>query len=88
MAGELLLEIGTEEIPSGYLEDALKAFRKIAKSHIEESRIDMEEALEVCGTPRRLVLICKAMADRQDELIQEVSGPPKKVAYDSESESG
>jgi glycyl-tRNA synthetase beta chain len=84
MAGELLLEIGTEEIPSGYLEDALKAFREIATSRIKESRIEMDGALEVYGTPRRLVLICRAMADRQEDLIQEVSGPPKKVAYDSE----
>ena len=82
--GELLLEIGTEEIPSGYLESGLKELRRLAESYLRDNRIEMEGALYTYGTPRRLVLIGKAIADRQEDTIQELTGPPKKTAFDEE----
>lgn len=87
MAGELLLEIGTEEIPSGYLEDGLKALKILAEAAFRENRIHLEGDLYTCGTPRRLVLIGKDIAERQEDLVQEVTGPPKSVAYDNKGES-
>ena len=75
--GELLLEIGTEEIPSGYLESGLKELRRLAESYLRDNRIEMEGGLYTYGTPRRLVLIGKAIADRQEDTIQELTGPPK-----------
>jgi len=84
MFGELLLEIGTEEIPSGYLESGLKELRRLAESYLRDNRIEMEGGLYTYGTPRRLVLIGKAIADRQEDTIQELTGPPKKTAFDEE----
>ena len=84
MAGELLLEIGTEEIPSGYLEDGLRGLKALAEASFEENRIHLSGDLCTYGTPRRLVLIGKAIAERQEDLVRETTGPPKSVAYDKE----
>ncbi len=82
MAGELLFEIGTEEIPSDYQNDALRNLRRLAESLFKENRIDFGDGLEAFGTPRRLVLIGRAVAEKQDDAVQEVTGPPKKAAFD------
>jgi len=84
MVAELLLEIGTEEIPAGYLEKGLAEFRRLAQALLEENRIDMAGGLYTYGTPRRLILIGKAVAETQEDLVQEMTGPPKSVAYDEE----
>ncbi|SPD75146.1 Glycine--tRNA ligase beta subunit [uncultured Desulfobacterium sp.] len=84
MVAEFLLEIGTEEIPSGYLADGLKALRQFAQGCLEENRIEIAGGIYSFGTPRRLVLIGKAIAERQEDLVHEVTGPPKNVAYDKE----
>lgn len=82
MTAELLLEIGTEEIPAGYLENGLRALKRLAEECLKDSRIDWAGGLDVYGTPRRLVLLGKAISLKQEDLIQEVTGPPKNVAYD------
>lgn len=84
MGVEFLLEIGTEEIPSGYLDNALEGFKRLAESYLEKNRIRFSGGLFIYGTPRRLALFGKEIAERQEDLIQEVMGPPKKIAYDKE----
>ncbi|MBW2118085.1 MAG: glycine--tRNA ligase subunit beta [Deltaproteobacteria bacterium] len=84
MVAELLLEIGTEEIPAGYLEKGLAEIRRLAQTLLEENRIEIAGGLYTYGTPRRLVLIGKAVAETQDDLMQEMTGPPKSVAYDEQ----
>jgi glycyl-tRNA synthetase beta chain len=84
MFRELLLEIGTEEIPSDYLENGLKELRDLAESHLKNSRIEIGEPLVAYGTPRRLVLIGKAVQDKQDDTVQEITGPPKAAAFDDQ----
>ncbi len=79
---ELLFELGTEEIPSGYLNDALKELSRLAESYMKDHRIETEGSLIAHGTPRRLVLIAGSIAKKQADTIQEVTGPPKKAAYD------
>jgi len=82
MTAELLLEIGTEEIPAGYLENGLAELKRLAEECLKENRIDLAGGLEVYGTPRRLVLMGRSVSTKQQDLTQEVTGPPKKVAYD------
>ncbi|MCG6878091.1 MAG: glycine--tRNA ligase subunit beta [Deltaproteobacteria bacterium] len=82
MTAELLLEIGTEEIPAGYLENGLEELKRLAGDCLRENRIDLTGGLDVYGTPRRLVLIARGVSKKQQDLTQEVTGPPKKVAYD------
>ncbi|MGD9031011.1 MAG: glycine--tRNA ligase subunit beta [Desulfobacteraceae bacterium] len=82
MASDLLIEIGTEEIPSDYFESALKEMGRLAETYLKENRIEIGTELEVCATPRRLVLIGKAIADKQEDVSKEITGPPKKAAFD------
>ncbi|HDI78536.1 MAG TPA: glycine--tRNA ligase subunit beta, partial [Desulfobacteraceae bacterium] len=81
---ELLLEIGTEEIPSGYLNDAISASKEIFKKRLEEERIEIRAETLSFGTCRRLTLIFKDIADRQSDMVKEVIGPPKRIAFESD----
>ncbi|MBN1848609.1 MAG: glycine--tRNA ligase subunit beta [Deltaproteobacteria bacterium] len=83
MSNDLLLEIGTEEIPSDYLENGLKELKNLSESFFKENRIHYE-TFHTYGTPRRLILISKGIADTQDDMVQEITGPPKKAAYDAQ----
>jgi glycyl-tRNA synthetase beta chain len=83
MPAELLLEIGTEEIPSGYLNDALDAMRRIAEASFKENLLKSSGDILTFGTPRRLILTASALEEKQEDAVQEVTGPPKKAAFDS-----
>lgn len=82
-SGDLLLEIGMEEIPAGDVDDALAQLRKLAPALLEELRLDYEE-LAVEGTPRRLTLMAKKVAPRQRDLEKIEKGPPADRAFDAE----
>ena len=84
MVAELLLEIGTEEVPSGYLEEGLSGLRRLAETYLKDNRIEIGDNLHTFGTARRLVLIGKAISEIQKDQVQEITGPPKSVAYDKE----
>ncbi|MGD8226485.1 MAG: glycine--tRNA ligase subunit beta [Desulfobacteraceae bacterium] len=84
MSGELLLEIGTEEIPSDFLDEGIKELGRLAESYLKEHRIQTGDGLEIHGTPRRLILIGKAIADKQGDTVQEITGPPKNAAFDAQ----
>ncbi len=84
MAGELLFEIGTEEIPSDYLDNGLAEMKRIAESLLEGNRITVSGSVSTHGTPRRLVLIGTGLATRQQDAVQQVMGPPRKAAYDQQ----
>ena len=78
----LLVEIGTEEIPAGYLAPALEALEKRLASALENARLS-HGRLAVWGTPRRLALAVWDLADQQPDTIKEVTGPPVHSAYDA-----
>ena len=81
MARELLLEIGTEEIPAGFIPPVLEEMASSLRKRLEQERIAVREII-TWGTPRRLTLVAKGVADSQAEVTQEVLGPPKAVAFD------
>lgn len=83
MAKELLLEIGTEEIPAAFLPKALKDIERIVKKDFSENRI-RHGAVKTMGTPRRLVLCVREIAEKQDDQVIEKVGPAKKAAFDDE----
>jgi glycyl-tRNA synthetase beta chain len=83
MAKELLFEIGTEEIPSGYLPPALEELKAMAGRMLQEQRLSYA-GLATAGTPRRLTLVVEGLAERQTDRRREVVGPPKAAAFDIE----
>jgi glycyl-tRNA synthetase beta chain len=77
----LLLEIGTEEIPAGYIEPALASMSQTLLKKMTDLRIDHGSA-RVFGTPRRLAVEVKKVALKQTPLSSEVLGPPEKIGFD------
>jgi glycyl-tRNA synthetase len=78
----LLFEIGTEELPTTDLEDALAQLEKSVPAMLEEQRLTHGE-IKILGTPRRLVVSVAELAPRQPDLEELVKGPPASRAFDS-----
>lgn len=81
MAKDFLLEIGIEEMPARFLGPALVQLKELTAKTLQEQRIEYSD-IQTYGTPRRLVLYVKDMAENQASLEKEVKGPAKKAAYD------
>ncbi|KUO71088.1 MAG: glycine--tRNA ligase subunit beta [Clostridia bacterium BRH_c25] len=81
MSKDLLYEIGTEEIPAKYMPATLWQVKGIAESMLKDNRIAFEE-IRTYGTPRRIVLFVKNIAEQQEDLEELVKGPSRKAAYD------
>jgi glycyl-tRNA synthetase beta chain len=77
----LLLEIGAEEIPAGYIRPALKALSSSLLQKLSDARIEHGNA-RVYGTPRRLAVNVENVARKQKSIKSEVIGPPAKVGFD------
>jgi glycyl-tRNA synthetase beta chain len=77
----VLLEIGSEEIPSRFLPGALSDLRSLAESVFDEYRITFTE-ISTFATPRRLALMVAGVSARQTDVTREVFGPSKKAAFD------
>lgn len=81
MAKELLLEVGTEEIPSQYLSQALELMEELASRILTENRLPHQKIASY-ATPRRLVLYVGGLPERQSATGREIQGPPRSVAFD------
>ncbi|HYE81164.1 MAG TPA: glycine--tRNA ligase subunit beta [Clostridia bacterium] len=81
MSKDLLYEIGTEEIPAKYMPATLQQVKGIAEAKLKDSRIAYGE-IKTYGTPRRIVLFVKDIAEQQEDLMELVKGPSRKAAYD------
>jgi len=83
MAKELLFEIGTEEIPARFMPGMLIQFADIARKALADKRIVHGE-LKTVGTPRRITLIVKDVAEAQADQTTKKKGPSVKLAVDAE----
>ncbi|MGI6588823.1 MAG: glycine--tRNA ligase subunit beta [Peptococcia bacterium] len=79
---DYLLEIGTEEIPAKFMPSALAHLKDLAAKKLQEQRLKYK-TIRTMGTPRRLALLVEGLAEREEDLRQEVRGPARKVAFDS-----
>jgi len=79
-AFDLLLEIGTEEIPARFIPRALDDLAAAARASLEARRLAHGE-VSTFGTPRRLVLAVRGIVAQQPDLASEVTGPPSRAAY-------
>ncbi|MGI6253040.1 MAG: glycine--tRNA ligase subunit beta [Aminivibrio sp.] len=78
----VVLEIGTEEMPSRFLPDILETLEKVAREDLEASRIGFE-TLSVFATPRRIVLMARGMEEKQKDLVNTFRGPAWNAAFDA-----
>ncbi len=77
----LLFEIGTEEIPAGYIKPALNALQATLLRKLKDARIGFGKA-GTFGTPRRLAVMVMDVEEKQPSLTTEVTGPPERVGFD------
>ena len=80
---DLLFEIGTEEIPAGFLAAALQQLETRFTEKAAELKID-HGAVKVMGTPRRLALLVAGVADKQEDIREELLGPSQKAGFDGD----
>ncbi|CAI2719566.1 glycine--tRNA ligase subunit beta [Nitrospina watsonii] len=80
---ELFFEIGTEEIPAGYIEPALKHLSGQLSDYLEKHRLHAGKPVWV-GTPRRLAVCVPDIAARQEDVVETHLGPSVNIAYDEE----
>lgn len=85
MAKELFLEIGTEEIPAGFLPTALRDLDSMIRREFDSARIAYG-AVRTFATPRRLVLVVSDVAEQQQRQQVEIAGPSVQVAFDAEGQ--
>jgi len=82
---EFFIEIGSEEIPSGYVEPALSFMKGELSSFFSKNRIDAE-APKTMGTPRRLIVSIKGVMEMQEDSVDEFLGPGVSRAYDDQGQ--
>ena len=83
MAKDLLFEIGAEEIPAGFMPNILGQLKQLAKTKLNDARLPFE-SIATYGTPRRLALIVKGLADTSAEISERHKGPSASIAYDAD----
>ena len=82
---DFLVEIGTEELPSSFVRHALGSMEASAKELIRQARLG-SDALDIhtMGTPRRLALRIRGLAERQPDRDEQVMGPPWSAAFEAD----
>jgi glycyl-tRNA synthetase beta chain len=82
-AGDLLLEIGAEEIPAGFVPAALKQLAEDLGKALDDARLSHGQVKAV-GTPRRLAVWARAVAPRQTDARSQALGPSVAQAFDDQ----
>ena len=83
---ELLFEIGSEEIPAGMLPKAEEELKANLEKLLIAENLGTGVTVETFSGPRRLTAWLRGFPVKQEDVINEVTGPPKSVAYDSVGE--
>ena len=83
MAKDLLFEIGAEEIPAGFMPNILGQLKTLAETKLNDAHLPFE-SIATYGTPRRLALIVKGLADTSAEISERHKGPSASIAYDAD----
>ncbi|HET9804367.1 MAG TPA: glycine--tRNA ligase subunit beta [Candidatus Acidoferrum sp.] len=80
---ELLFEIGCEEIPAGMLPKAEEELRTGIEKLLTAENLSAGVTVETFSAPRRLTACARGILTKQADVVSEVTGPPKSVAYDA-----
>src|SRR5918999_262548 len=86
MDRELLLEIGTEEIPASWLPGLTRQMRDGVDAALRAHRLNPDAAIESYSTPRRLTARIAKIAERQTDLENLITGPPVAAAFGADGQ--
>ena len=82
---DFVFEIGCEELPVHDLDGALDQLKVVIPEKLGQARLGYQ-ALDVQGTPRRLVVSIAGLDARQEDRQVEARGPAVGIAYDGEGQ--
>ncbi len=77
-----LLEIGCEEIPARFMPGFLKDLKEKAEEKLRRERLSFSK-IQTLGTYRRLTLYIENLVPKQEDLSEEIKGPPAERAFDA-----
>ena len=80
---ELFLEIGTEEIPAGFIPRAMAEMEAMITRELTTARLSYS-TVQTMATPRRLALVVKDIPAVQPDAEITATGPSKKAAFDAD----
>jgi glycyl-tRNA synthetase beta chain len=82
----LLVEVGCEEIPARFLEEAQNSFARNLEAALREARLIPQSAppVESYSTPRRLLARAPEVLDKQLDAEEGILGPPVRVGLDKD----
>jgi glycyl-tRNA synthetase beta chain len=81
MDRELLLELGTEELPASWLPGLTRQIREGVDAALRTHRLVADAPVESYSTPRRLTARIAKIAERQTDLEELLTGPPVSAAF-------
>ncbi len=76
----VIFEIGCEEIPARFMSRFLKELKSRSAQELKAERIGYSK-IETYGTYRRLVLYIEKIDSKQEDIAQEMKGPPQEIAF-------
>jgi glycyl-tRNA synthetase beta chain len=77
---DFLLEVGTEDLPAGFVSDAICQWEKMIPASLADAALP-HDLVQIYATPRRLSAIVTNLPDRQIDRVEEIKGPPAAAAY-------
>jgi glycyl-tRNA synthetase beta chain len=83
---ELLFELGSEELPARFVVPALDDLERTFKEQCLALNIT-HGPIRRFGTPRRLALLVKAVAEKTDDVTKDVQGPSVKAAFEADGKT-
>ncbi len=80
---DLLIELGTEELPPKALKKLIQAFEKGIKQGLEKAELSFD-AIRSYAAPRRMAVVVDGLATRQQDRVVERRGPAIAAAFDDD----
>lgn len=85
MSKNILFEIGLEELPARFVDDAEKQLKMKTADWLKDMRVAFG-SIQSFSTPRRLSVLIKDASETQESLDIEAKGPAEKIAKDDNGE--
>lgn len=81
---DLLVEVGTEEIPARLVPGAMRDLGTGFKAALRELDLTCAGKISVDATPRRLTLVAEGLSEGQPDRPVTLKGPSKQIAFDAD----
>lgn len=81
---DLLLELGCEELPASFVHKAYQDLAAAIAGRLNQAEIPFEPGEGPMGTPRRLIVHFRNLAERQPDREKEQRGPSVSAAFDAD----